>query len=113
MRKVYKVTGFSATHPGDLPNGFSVSEKEVGEVHQIMFEGSGRHTNFVETKQGDVVVYREGITNSNFKIPHDELPALVRFLNQVWLEHRGPSNCPGTPHMGHSASDWSCPLDRT
>lgn len=92
MRKVYKVNGFSPKHPGNLPPGFTVTEKEVGDVHQIEFAASGRHANFVETKQGDVVVYREGVNNSNFKIKHDQLPDLIRFLNQVWLEHRKPTN---------------------
>ncbi len=102
MRKVYKVTGVSPKHPGNLPPGFTVTEKEVGDVHQIEFAASGRHANFVETKQGDVVIYREGVENSNFKIKHDQLPGLIRFLNQVWLEHRDQNS----PVLAQTMSDY-------
>jgi hypothetical protein len=23
-----------------------------------------------------------------------------------------PSNCPGSPHVGHASSDWTCPYER-
>lgn len=121
MRKAYKVLGVSTVKPENLPKAFTVVEKMVGEVHQVSPTRGSGHINFVETKNGEVAVYREGVQGSNLNIPHSELPALVRFLNHIWLEHREDecnhgekvySKCPGTPHRGHSASDWSCWMDR-
>lgn len=86
MQKAWKVMGVSTVKPEGLPKAFTVVEKEIGCVHQIPIE-NGRHINFVEAKDGDVVVYREGVTNSNFKIPRDEIPAILGFLKHVYVDH--------------------------
>lgn len=122
MQKAWKVLGMSTTKPEGLPGAFTVVEKEIGEVHQINpLRGSGR-VNFVETPNGDVVVYREGVSGSSINIPHGELPDLARFLNHVWREHREDScshgekvfsKCPGTPHRGHFSTAFICPLDQS
>lgn len=88
MRKVYKVVGTSNVRPYELPRGLEVVEKMVGEVHQVVDNTKGGKINFVEATNGDVVIYKEGISGSNLKISHDQLPALIQFLNQVWIEHR-------------------------
>jgi hypothetical protein len=89
MQKAWKVLGVSTVKPEGLPKAFTVVEKEVGEVHQVTSMRGDGHINFLETKNGDIVVYREGVRGSTINIPHAELPDLVRFLNYIWLEHRG------------------------
>lgn len=86
MQKAWKVMGVSTIKPQGLPKAFTVVEKEIGCVHQIPVV-NGRHVNFVETKNGDVVVYREGVSNSNFNITRDEIPALMAFLRHVYVDH--------------------------
>ncbi len=89
MRTAYRIVGSSTTKPENLPEGFEVRERLVGEVHQVRL-GADKNANFVENKNGDVVVYQEGTRNSNFVVRHDDLPALFQFLNRVWIEHRVP-----------------------
>lgn len=85
MQKAWKVMGISTVKPEGLPKAFTVVEKEVGCVYQIAAI-SGRHINFVEAKNGDVVVYREGVANSNFKVPAEDISQLIQFLMHVHAE---------------------------
>jgi len=87
MQKAWKVMGVSTVKPENLPKAFTVVEKEIGCVYQIPVE-NGRHINFVEAKNGDVVVYREGMSNSNFKIPREEMSKLIAFLMHVYTDPR-------------------------
>lgn len=116
MQKAWKIVGVSTVKPESLPKGFTVVEKEIGCVHQIPLE-SGRHINFVENKAGDIVVYREGVSNSNFRIPREEFADLMTFMRHVYAEHcthgeKVLSKCPGTPHRGHTSPYWICGLDQ-
>lgn len=85
MRKAYKIVGLSTTKPENLPNGFSVQERSVGEVYQV--NTLLGNVNFVETKTGDIVIYKEGVQGTSIKIPHERLRALAGFLLQVYFEH--------------------------
>ncbi len=87
MQKAWKVMGVSTVKPEGLPKAFTVVEKEIGCVYQIPTQ-TGRHINFVEAKNGDVVVYREGVSNSNFKIQREELSSLIAFLMHVYAESK-------------------------
>lgn len=87
MQKAYKVLGVSTVKPEGLPKAFTVVERDIGEVFQCEpLHGEGK-VNFVETKTGDVVVYREGKTGSNIKVGREDLPNLVQFLMHVYWEH--------------------------
>lgn len=118
MQKAWKVMGVSTIKPEGLPGAFTVVEKEIGCVHQIPTV-NGRHVNFVEAKNGDVVVYREGVSNSNFKIPAEDISQLIKFLMHVHTEQGARivrdafSKCPGTPHRGHFSTAFICPLDQS
>lgn len=81
MHKAYRIVGSSETYPTNLPKGFEVREREVGEVlgtQEIVFR---------EVKDGSVVMYRQGVANSSAKILPDELEEVWRFLLKVWQEH--------------------------
>lgn len=87
MQKAYKVMGVSTIKPEGLPKAFTVVEREIGEVFQCdPLRGTGK-VNFVETKQGDVVIYREGVQGSNLQVRHSDLLALASFLGHVFVEH--------------------------
>lgn len=123
MRKAYRVTGSTFTHPGELPEGLTVKERLVGDIL-----GTKEYV-FHEVKDGSLVIYRQGVPNSNYKLDWDEVQKLAGFLVDMVADKRVrdlrerqdrcnhgekiKSKCPGTPHRGHSASDWSCPLDRS
>jgi hypothetical protein len=116
VRKAYRVAGSSFTKPENLPEGLTVKERLVGEVlgtSSLVFH---------EVKDGSVVVYRQGVPNSNAKLSYEEVRKVMIFLNRVVNAHLiqvntsmigNVSKCPGTPHRGHASSDWSCPLDRS
>lgn len=114
MRRAYRVTGTSFTKPENLPEGYTVKERLVGEVlgtTALVFR---------EVKDGSLVVYRQGVANSNVKLSFEEVVQLASFLVNVVsdkrvrdIQEKQASKCPGSPHRGHSFSDWSCPLDRT
>jgi hypothetical protein len=111
MRKAYRITGSSFTEPSNLPEGFTVKERLVGEVLGT------KALVFHEVKDGSVVVYRQGVAGSNVKLSPEEVREVMNFLYLVDQEARRravleSTKCPGTPHRGHSASDWSCPYDR-
>lgn len=111
MRKAYRITGSSFAEPKNLPEGFSVKERLVGEVlgtDALVFH---------EVKDGSVVVYRQGVAGSNVKLSPEEVRQVMMFLNRVQnsfinsYAEKARTMCPGTPHRGHSASDSHCPLD--
>lgn len=106
MRKAYRVTGSTFTKPENLPEGLTVKERFVGDIT------STSEFVFHEVKDGSVVIYRQGVPNSNAKVSYEELETVWRFLLKVWQDHYPQTKCPGTPHRGHASSDWSCPLDR-
>lgn len=112
MRKAYRITGSSFEHPGTLPDGLSVKERLVGEALGT------KELVFHEVKDGSVVVYRQGVAGSNVKLSPEEVRDVMNFLWRVDAETRRNavkalnSKCPGIPHEGDSASDWSCPDDR-
>lgn len=81
MRKAYRISGSSFVRPENLPDGFTVKERLVGEVF------STRDLVFHETKDGSVVVYRQGVPGSNVKISLDEVIRLSNFLRTVALDH--------------------------
>jgi hypothetical protein len=88
-----------------------VKERLVGEVLGT------KALVFHEVKDGSVVVYRQGVAGSNVKLSPEEVREVMNFLYLVDQEARRravleSTKCPGTPHRGHSASDWSCPYDR-
>lgn len=114
MRKAYRITGSSFDKPENLPEGFTVKERLVGEVlgtNALVFH---------EVKDGSVVVYRQGVSGSNVKLDPEEVKEVMMFLNKVYNSYMQTPEfrkslerkCPGTPHRGHSASDWSCWMDR-
>lgn len=112
MRKAYRIIGSSTTKPENLPEGFTVKERLVGEVLGT------KELVFHEVKDGSVVVYRQGVSGSNVKLSFDEVGQLASFLVNIVadkrlrdIDARRASKCPGTPHRGHSSSDWHCPLD--
>lgn len=113
MRKAYRITGSSFVEPKNLPEGFSVKERLVGEVlgtDALVFR---------EVSDGSVVVYRQGVAGSNVKLSPDEVRELLNFLTPIVYYHhvegvlaaRKASKCPGTPHRNHTSSDCHCPLD--
>lgn len=114
MRKAYRVTGSTFVHPGELPEGLTVKERLVGEIlgtNALVFR---------EVKDGSVVVYRQGVPGSNVKLDPEEVKEVMMFLIKVRDSYMQTpefrksleSKCPGVPHRGHFAADWSCPLDR-
>lgn len=120
MRKAYRITGSSFNHPGTLPEGFTVKERLVGESLTLPSHREGNLT-LMEVKDGSVVVFVEGVSHSQIHFRAEDIQKIFRFMGDVAVAHpneclrdeKVPSKCPGTPHRGHSASDWSCPLDRT
>lgn len=85
MRKAYRITGSSFTKPDNLPEGYSVKERLVGEVlgtQALVFH---------EVKDGSVVVYRQGVANSNVKLSPKEVVEVRTFLGRVadsaWVRH--------------------------
>lgn len=110
MRKAYRIVGSSFQRPANLPEGFEIRERLVGEEIQLQ---SG--LSFREVKDGSVVLYQKGVDRSNARISSEDVQELFRFLGDVAAYHmyqKAMTKCPGTPHRGHASSDWSCPLDR-
>jgi hypothetical protein len=114
VRKAYRVSGVTFTPPGKLPEGLVAKEVMVGETM-----GTSEFV-FREVKDGSVVIYRQGVPNSNAKLSPDEVKQVMIFLNRVVNAHLiqvntsmigGVSRCPGTPHRGHSYGNTECPLD--
>lgn len=81
MRKAYRVTGSTFTKPENLPEGLTVKERLVGEVL-----GTTAFV-FQEVKDGSVVVYRQGVPNSNVKLSRMEIYKVMIFLNKVINSH--------------------------
>lgn len=77
MRKAYRITGSSFTKPENLPDGYTVKERLVGEVFgtEVLV--------FHEVKDGSVVVYRQGVAGSNVKLSPEEVGQLCDFLSRV------------------------------
>lgn len=81
MRKAYRVTGSTFTKPENLPEGLTVRERLVGEVlgtTALVFQ---------EVKDGSMVVYRQGVPNSNVKLSRMEMYKVMIFLNRVINSH--------------------------
>jgi hypothetical protein len=81
VRKAYRITGSSFVEPKDLPEGFSVKERLVGEVlgtQALVFH---------EVKDGSVVVYRQGVAGSNVKLSPEEVKEVVKFLSEIVYYH--------------------------
>ena len=77
MRKAYRITGSSFDKPENLPEGFAVKERLVGDVlgtTALVFH---------EVKDGSVVVYRQGVPNSNVKLSPEEVRDVMNFLYRV------------------------------
>lgn len=81
MRKAYRVTGSSTTKPENLPEGFTVKERLVGEILGT------KELVFHEVKDGSMVVYRQGVAGSNVKLSYEEVYALMLFCNKHVNEH--------------------------
>lgn len=82
MRKAYRIVGSSTTKPVNLPEGFEVRERLVGE--EIELESG---LSFREVKDGSVVLYQRGVDRSNAKISPEEVQVLFRFLGDVAAYH--------------------------
>lgn len=82
MRKAYRISGSSFERPENLPEGFSVKERLVGEVLGT------KELVFHEVKDGSVVVYRQGVSGSNAKIRPEEINDVIAFLFRVAWEDR-------------------------
>ena len=81
MKKAYRVTGSSFIKPEGLPEGLTVKERLVGEsliTDNLVFQ---------EVKDGSVVIYRQGVVNSNAKLALEELKSVILFLNEVCVSH--------------------------
>lgn len=77
MRKTYRITGSSLTKPDNLPDGFEVRERLVGEIlgtSQLVFR---------EVKDGSMVVYRQGVAGTNVKLSWEEVQKLAGFLVEM------------------------------
>jgi hypothetical protein len=85
VRKAYRITGSSFTKPDNLPEGFAVKERIVGEVLGT------KDLVFHEAKDGSVVVYRQGVSGSNVKLSPTEVEEVLFFLqrvaNSAWFRH--------------------------
>lgn len=81
MRKAYRIAGSSTTKPENLPEGFTVKERLVGEVLGT------KELVFHEVKDGSVVVYRQGVPNSNVKLSPEEVKEVVKFFAEVIYYH--------------------------
>lgn len=82
MRKAYRITGSSHQKPENLPEGFSVKERLVGDVLGT------KDLVFHEVKDGSLVVYRQGVAGSNAKLSFEEVQDLAKFLNQMVYYHK-------------------------
>lgn len=81
MRKAYRITGSSFDRPENLPEGFTVKERLVGEVFSV------GGLVFHEVQDGSMVVYRAGVTGSNVKLTYEELKSLSHFLSETVYHH--------------------------
>lgn len=81
MRKAYRINGSSFDKPENLPEGFTVRERLVGNIHAT------KELVFHEVKDGSMVVYRQGVPNSNVKLSYDEVKALSLFLRETVYYH--------------------------
>ena len=77
MRKAYRITGSSTTKPENLPEGFTVRERLVGDILGT------KELVFHEVKDGSMVVYRQGVAGSNVKLSWEEVQQLAGFLVEV------------------------------
>ncbi len=82
MRTAYRIVGSSTTKPENLPEGFEIRERLVGDEFQ-----SESGLVFVEAKDGSVVVYKKGLERSNAKLNHSEILGLFRFFGDVAFEN--------------------------
>jgi len=80
MRKAYRVVGSSLEEPTNLPEGLEVRECLVGEVM-----GTAAFV-FKEVKDGSVVIYRQGVPNSNAKLSPGEVRDVMNFLYRVYQD---------------------------
>ena len=108
MRKAYRITGSSFYTPENLPEGFTVKERLVGEVM------TAKELAFHEVKDGSLVVYQQGVAGSNVKITLNDVYRLMVFCNKIVNDHYRPDmyrqpGCPGTPHRGHTRDYETCP----
>jgi hypothetical protein len=77
VRKAYRITGSSFVEPKNLPEGFSVRERLVGDILGT------KELVFHEVKDGSLVVYRQGVAGSNVKLSWEEVQQLAGFLVEV------------------------------
>lgn len=82
MRKAYRITGSSHQKPENLPEGFSVKERLVGDVLGT------KELVFHEVKDGSLVIYRQGVAGSNAKLSFEEVQDLAQFLSQMIYYHK-------------------------
>jgi hypothetical protein len=82
MRKAYRVTGSTFTHPGELPEGLTVKERLVGDML-----GTKEYV-FQEVKDGSLVIYRQGVPNSHYKLDWEEVQRLAGFLVEMVADKR-------------------------
>lgn len=92
MKKAYRITGSSTVKPENLPEGFTVKERLVGEVLGT------KELVFHEVRDGSVVVYRQGVPNSNVKLSPEEVKEVVRFFSEVIYYHHVESILEGRKH---------------
>lgn len=107
MRKAYRITGSSFEKPANLPEGFVVKERLVGD--SLTVEGfRGGNLTFQEVKDGSVVLFKEGQSGSQLHFRAEDIEKIFRFLGDVAVQQ---TKCPGTPHRGHTSSHCACPRD--
>lgn len=94
MRKAYRITGSSFNHPGALPNGFTVKERLVGDVLKVPSHREGNLV-LMEVKDGSVVVFKEGVPNSQIHFRAADIQKIFRFLGEVAVAH--PDECLRVP----------------
>lgn len=82
MRKAYRITGSSFERPENLPEGFTVKERLVGESLEL-----SNGLSFQEVKDGTVVAYRKDQSGSNVKLSRDDQWLLMVFLNRNLNAH--------------------------
>jgi hypothetical protein len=85
VRKAYRIKGSSFTKPENLPEGFEVRERMVGDTVNLR-----NGVCLQEAKDGSVVMYRKGESGSNVKLSRDDQFVIMVFLNRVINSHIVP-----------------------